>query len=207
MATSWSSSIDGETLEKAKRELNEDPETREQAINDMIKAIEEKESEKRERERGSEFILYLHVHSKNSPKIQMIQNLKVLFLKKDPQFLLQFLRAKKFDQSRSLSLYLKHYMIRKDNPRIFFEDASPSTLRDILSSGALYVLDGRTHNGEKVHLIIKGMYSQRHTNQCDIISILAMRLSACKLNRYSIVSIIGILICNEVGQLIPHFID
>ena len=81
MATSWSSSIDGETLEKAKRELNEDPETREQAINDMIKAIEEKESEKRERERGSEFILYLHVHSKNSPKIQMIQNLKVLFLK------------------------------------------------------------------------------------------------------------------------------
>ena len=59
MATSWSSSIDGETLEKAKRELNEDPETREQAINDIIKAIEEKESEKRERERerGSEFIL------------------------------------------------------------------------------------------------------------------------------------------------------
>ena len=51
MATSWSSYIDGETLEKAKRELNEDPETREQAINDMIKAIEEKESEKRERER------------------------------------------------------------------------------------------------------------------------------------------------------------
>ena len=83
MATSWSSSIDGETLEKAKRELNEDPETREQAINDMIKAIEEKESEKRERERerGSEFILYLHVHSKNSHKFQMIQNLKVLFLK------------------------------------------------------------------------------------------------------------------------------
>ena len=33
------------------------------------------------RVRGSEFILYLHVHSKNSPKIQMIQNLKVLFLK------------------------------------------------------------------------------------------------------------------------------
>ena len=77
MATSWSSSIDGETLEKAKRELNEDPETREQAINDMIKAIEEKESEKRD----GEFILYLHVHSKNSPKIQMVQNLKVLFLK------------------------------------------------------------------------------------------------------------------------------
>ena len=76
MATSWNSSIDGETLEKAKRELNEDPETREQAINDMRKAIEEKESEKRER--GSEFI---YVHSKNSPKIQMIQNLKVLFLK------------------------------------------------------------------------------------------------------------------------------
>ena len=76
MATSWSSSIDCETLEKAKRELNEDPETREQAINDMRKAIEEKESEKRER--GSEFI---YVHSKNSPKIQMIQNLKVLFLK------------------------------------------------------------------------------------------------------------------------------
>ena len=48
MATSWNSSIDGETLEKAKRELNEDPETREQAINDMRKAIEEKESEKRE---------------------------------------------------------------------------------------------------------------------------------------------------------------
>ena len=49
-------------------------------------------------------------------------------------------------------------MIRKDNPRIFFEDTSPSTLRDILSSGALYVLDGRTHNGEKVCLITKGMY-------------------------------------------------
>ena len=90
------------------------------------------------------------------------------------------MRAKKFDQSRSLSLYLKHYMIRKDNPRIFFEDASPSTLRDILSSGALYVLDGRTHNGEKVRLITKRMYSQRHTNQCYIISILTMRLSACK---------------------------
>ena len=87
----------------------------------------------------------------------------VVFERKDPQFLLQFLRAKKFDQSHSLSLYLKHYMIRKDNPRIFFEDASPSTLRDILSSGALYVLDGRTHNGEKVCLIIKGdVFTKAH---------------------------------------------
>ena len=164
MATSWSSSIsssiDGETLEKAKRELNEDPETREQAINDMRKPIEEKESEKRERERGSEFILYLHVHSQNSddPEFE-----GVVFERKDPQFLLQFLRAKKFNKSRSLSLYLKHYMIRKDNPQIFFEDASPSTLRDILSSGALYVLDGRTHNGEKMRLIMKGINIHKGT--------------------------------------------
>ena len=64
MATSWSSSIDGETLEKAKRELNEDPETREQAINDMIKAIEEKESEKREREAVNLFCIYMY-----TPKI------------------------------------------------------------------------------------------------------------------------------------------
>ena len=42
------SSIDGKTLEKARKELNENPDTREQAIADFKAAIEEKESEPEE---------------------------------------------------------------------------------------------------------------------------------------------------------------
>lgn len=48
MAELYGNSIYGETLEKARRELNEEPDTREQAIADFRAAIEEKESELKE---------------------------------------------------------------------------------------------------------------------------------------------------------------
>ncbi|XP_011407469.1 PREDICTED: retinaldehyde-binding protein 1-like [Amphimedon queenslandica] len=124
MAEMCSNSIDGETLEKARRELNEDPDTREQAIADFRAAIEEKE---------------------NDPELE-----GVIFERKDSPFLLRFLRAKKFDQSRSFSLYIKYHTIRRDNGKIFTEDDLSANLSYILSSGALYVLNGRTWNGEKV---------------------------------------------------------
>lgn len=78
----------------------------------------------------------------------------VSFERKDDSFLLRFLRARKFDQERSLSLYTNYYKNRRDFPKIF-SDFTPQSVADLLCSGAINVLDGRMNDGSKVIKLIK----------------------------------------------------
>ena len=80
------SSISGETLEKAKRELREVPQERLEAIHELRQSIER--CERRSNEPG------------------------VVFERKDDKFLLRFLRARKFSLDRALQLYINYYKYR-----------------------------------------------------------------------------------------------
>lgn len=165
MATASSSSLnEGETLEKAKRELNEDPETREVVIGEFRQLIEEKEGNQVLAIMVCKFLLQFNFQIALLPSYHKYFCLLVnpLFLIGDPElagitferkdgpFLLRFLRARKFDKDRSLTLYLQYHIVRRDHPEIFAPDFSPSSVTDILSSGAINVLDGRMNNGAKV---------------------------------------------------------
>jgi retinaldehyde-binding protein 1 len=120
---SSSTAIDGELLEKAMRELNENPDTREQAISDLRNAITSLEND------------------------QQYQG--VVFERRDSPFLLRFLRARKFDQERALSLYAHYYSNKRDYPEIF-KDLNVRNVADVLSSGAVCSLDSRMNDGSNV---------------------------------------------------------
>jgi retinaldehyde-binding protein 1 len=123
---SSSTAIDGELLEKAMRELNENPDTREQAISDLRNAITSLEND------------------------QQYQG--VVFERRDSPFLLRFLRARKFDQERALSLYAHYYSNKRDYPEIF-KDLNVRNVADVLSSGAVCSLDSRMNDGSNVYYI------------------------------------------------------
>ena len=74
---------------------------------------------------------------------------EVQFDRKDDSFLLRFLRARKFDQERSLQLYINYYKNRRDYPDIFGE-FTPQSVEGILKSGLISVLDQPAKNGAKV---------------------------------------------------------
>lgn len=174
MATVGPTEIEGETLEKAKRELNEDPETREQVIQDLRELIEGKESTiysnhmmcvNTSSPSLSFSLLLFHLslalylllsHPLSSLPSSLISadpELEgITFEQKDNSFLLRFLRARKFDLERSLSLYLQYHIVRRDNPDIFTADFTIRSVSDVLSSGVINVLDGRMNNGSKVGL-------------------------------------------------------
>lgn len=64
----------------------------------------------------------------------------VVFERKDDAFLLRFLRARKFDQTRALDLYCNYYRSRRDYPLIF-EEFTHQSVADLLQSGLVNILD------------------------------------------------------------------
>ena len=80
------SRIDGETLEKARRELREDPDKRAEAVEELRTKIAE---------------------AKNDPEHGGVE-----FSRDDGPFLLRFLRARKFDVDRATLLYCNYYKFR-----------------------------------------------------------------------------------------------
>lgn len=117
------SSISGETLEKARKELNEDPETREEAVAELRAKIEEVEG-------SHEFE-------------------GVTFARKDGKFLLRFLRAKKFDVERATRLYCNYYLYRHQHAELF-TDFHPRALEHTLKSGVLGMTKLRRKDGAAV---------------------------------------------------------
>ena len=118
------SSLSGEVLEKAKRELNEVPEERSGALEGLRRKIVEREIE-------------------NDPDLE-----GVTFERKDDAFLIRFLRARKFDQDRALELYTHYYKSRAEHAAIF-EDFTPKSVEGLLRAGIFEVLDGRLREGPK----------------------------------------------------------
>jgi len=111
MATSTGdeiSCISGETLEKARRELGEDPKTRGAIIQELRDKIE---------------------HWEPSPEDEGLT-----FSRKDDKFLLRYLRAKKFDTDRALQLYVNYHRYRKKYEHVLGE-ITPKAAEHILKTG------------------------------------------------------------------------
>ena len=124
------STITGDTLEKARRELSEDPEKRLHAIKELRAAIDRWEES-----------------AENEEKLK--------FTRKDGKFLLRFLRTKKFNVDRSLQLYVNYHKYRyKHSELLGGADGDVSlhheSVEHVLDCGLVTVLDARTVRGEKV---------------------------------------------------------
>ena len=120
------SCISGETLEKARRELGEDPETRAAIIQELRDKIEQWEP---------------------SPEEEGLT-----FPQKDDKFLLRYLRAKKFDTDRALQLYVNYHKYRMKYKSVLGE-ISPKAAEPILKTGLVSVLPERSRSGCKVVVI------------------------------------------------------
>ena len=116
------SRISGATLEKARRELREDPQTRVGCIRSLRKAIEGYE-----RQPGEE---------------------EAAFHRTDDKFLLRFLRARKFDEDRALRLYVNYYLYRHKYREIL-DGVTPQSLDHIVQSGVFGVLPRPLKNGSR----------------------------------------------------------
>ena len=124
--------ISGETLEKAQRELGEDPKTRAAVIQELQDKIEQWEP---------------------SPEEEGLT-----FSRKDDKFLLRYLRAKKFDTERALQLYVNYHKYRKKYEGLLGE-VTPNAAEHILKSGLVSVLPERSKSGCKVLVIRAVMWN------------------------------------------------
>ena len=112
--------ISGATLEKAISELHEDPSTRLQSIDDLRKLVESDEE--------AEGLV--------DPSLR----------RKDPKFLLRFLRAKKFDVERARALYSNYYAFRAKHADIL-GTLEPRALDHVYRCGAMSLLEHRDKTG------------------------------------------------------------
>ena len=118
------SSISGETLEKARRELKEIPEKRADAIRELRSRIEELEQDPDKDEDGP------------------------VFERKDGKFLLMFLRARKFSIDRAVQLYTNYYKYRHKHASLL-TDYHPSSVEHVFRTRLFGVVDKRLKNGSK----------------------------------------------------------
>ena len=114
------SSIGGETLEKARKELKEDPEKRAEAVDQLRANIAE---------------------AKSDPVYEGIE-----FSRNDGPFLLRFLRARKFDVDRAALLYCNYYKFRHKYADLL-GDIHPRAVDHVLSCGLMGVTDLRRRDG------------------------------------------------------------
>ena len=125
------SAISGETLEKAKRELGEDPETRAELVGKLRTKIQEAKSD--------------------------AEYKGVEFTREDGSFLLRFLRARKFDVDRAVLLYCNYYKFRHKYAHLL-GDLHPRAVEHVLRSGLLGVTDLRRKDGSAVIQLCPGRW-------------------------------------------------
>ncbi|KAK0044902.1 alpha-tocopherol transfer protein [Biomphalaria pfeifferi] len=122
--SNYNCTLSRESLEKAKRELNEDPDTR---------LIEVKTLRTR---------------------LEKVPGLKA---RTDINFLLPFLRARKFDQERAFQLVKNYYEVRRESPEIF-DDLKPSRVQHVIDDGIIEVLKERDNQGCRVLVVRPGKW-------------------------------------------------
>ena len=114
------SAIDGETLEKARRELGEDPDKRAEAVEHLRAKIDE---------------------MRGGPDYDGVE-----FSRQDGRFLLRFLRARKFDVDRAAQLYVNYYKFRHKYAYLL-GDMHPRAVDHVLRSGVIGLTDLRRRDG------------------------------------------------------------
>ena len=127
------SSIFGETLEKAKIELNEDPLTRYEVIEELRKRIE------------------CWKPSRTEEKSVTLDNT-------EDRFLLMFLRARKFDVEKALQLYVNYHTFRCKHAGML-SDLNFKSIEHVLHSGIIKVLNSRFNDGSKVICVYPGKWN------------------------------------------------
>ena len=114
------SAISGETLEKAMRELGEDPDKRAEAVEQLRAKISE---------------------ARGDPEYEGVE-----FSRQDGRFLLRFLRARKFHTNRAAQLYCNYYKFRHKYAHLL-GDMHPRAVDHVLRSGLMGVTDLRRRDG------------------------------------------------------------
>uniref|UniRef100_A0A7N4NV44 Retinaldehyde binding protein 1 n=1 Tax=Sarcophilus harrisii TaxID=9305 RepID=A0A7N4NV44_SARHA len=117
------------TLQKAKDELNETEESREVAVRELREMIQERADS------GDDMGQLV------AEKIQ----------EKDDDFLLRFVRARKFDVGRAYDLLKGYVNFRQQYPELF-EDLSPEAVRCTIEAGYPGILSSRDKYGRVVML-------------------------------------------------------
>nr|KAG5701287.1 hypothetical protein BaRGS_020649 [Batillaria attramentaria] len=85
----------------------------------------------------------------------------------DPEFLIRFLRARKFDQERAFQLLLNYYKMRKEDPEIF-TGLKPSNVAHVYKSAISYPLPQRDKLGRKIILIKPTRMDTSHYTMLEV---------------------------------------
>ena len=123
------SHISGNTLERARSELGEDPETRSKLIQEL-------------RDNLTQW------------KPLTIEEKPLVVRNVDNKFLLMFLRARKFDVSKALQLYISYHKFRHKHSQLLSKPVG-----HVFQSGIIKVLDSRALDGSKVICIYPGNWN------------------------------------------------
>ena len=170
------STISGATLEKAVKELNEDPERREEQIIELRERLEA---------------------WKPNPEDPLEANLQLARID-DDKFLLCFLRARKFDSDRATTLFVNYFKFRAKYAELLGEisaKAAAPTLRENLVS----VLPHRTPEGYKVLLLRFGRVDFEEIPTERLLKMMLMILD--RVIEEEETQVHGVLICQDLEGL------
>lgn len=93
----------------------------------------------------------------------------------DDTILLRFLRCKKFDVQRAMSVYNGYHSYRRDNPDLF-KDLSVSSVNHIWESGALGGLKDRDKKGRAVMVAFPGRWNPEEHSLEDMLRAMIIQL-------------------------------
>lgn len=127
------SNLQDTSLEKARRELNEDPSCRRNTIQELRDKINSWKP------------------SKFEEKSVILRNTA------DDRFLLMFLRARKFDLDKALQLYVNYHSFRQKHSNML-EDLNLKSVEHVLQSGMITVLDSRFEDSSKAICVYPGKW-------------------------------------------------
>ncbi|BFZ11131.1 hypothetical protein BsWGS_14170 [Bradybaena similaris] len=99
---------------------------------------------------------------------ERIEKYPGLHARTDPEFLVRFLRARKFDQERSFQLVINYYMAKYEDKEVF-RDLKPSCVKHVFDSGYTTPLGIRDKQGATVVLEKPGAWDYARFPELDLI--------------------------------------
>ena len=83
-------------------------------------------------------------------------------VREDDEFLLRFLRAKKFDHQKALKVLHNYHSIKKDLKHVYDKVDNPVTLQSFAEKGVISFLDGETAEGALISMYRPGLMGKEH---------------------------------------------
>ena len=106
---------------------------------------------------------------------RMLARPDVYFERKDDAFLLQFLRARKFDKDRAFNLLVNYCHFRRRH-RQFFRSLRASCLRPVFEDGLPMVMPERDHLGRSILIMFPGNWNTKLYTFDDILRALLLTM-------------------------------